>query len=343
MHDTKKRRNTGQITLFDVAKYAGVGTMTVSRALRTPERVSDELREKIQTAVETLGYKPNMAASLLASASANQLIMIITTKIYDHNAKQLLDALQANLALAGYTTLIIETYHYLKREMQLLEAIYSHNLAAIVVFHLENTDLITQLSRRKTIPIINIGGQSCSANNIEVKPDDSQAMFMLTEHVIQQGYQYIGLLCANQQYHLFQQRLHGWHKAMLAHHLPTHRIINAAKPATFATGCELLPEILLNWPELDALICTTDELAGGVLYECQRRHIRVPYQIAVCGFGNSDFSQVCQPPLTTISLPSKQIGEHTAKLLLTQLSNKNDYPESDRPILTPMIHARASL
>jgi len=61
MSDTKKRRSTGQTTLFDVAKYAGVGTMTVSRALRTPDKVSDKLRQKIQLAVETLGYKPNIA------------------------------------------------------------------------------------------------------------------------------------------------------------------------------------------------------------------------------------------------------------------------------------------
>ncbi|VFS80091.1 Gluconate utilization system GNT-I transcriptional repressor [Raoultella planticola] len=55
---TRKRRSTGKVTLADVAQLAGVGTMTVSRALRTPEQVSDKLREKIEAAVQELGYMP---------------------------------------------------------------------------------------------------------------------------------------------------------------------------------------------------------------------------------------------------------------------------------------------
>lgn len=343
MQDTKKRRSTGQITLFDVAKYAGVGTMTVSRALRTPERVSDKLRTKIQSAVDALGYRPNVAASLLASASSNRLIAVITSKIYDHSAKILLNTLQTTLAKQGYTTLIIESYHYYKRESQLLDTLYSHNLVAVLLFYVENYELIRQIVHHKTIPIMNIGIQSEELTNTDVGLDDSRAMHMLTEHVIKKGYRHIGLLCANQQHHLFQQRLHGWHKAMLAYHLPTDRIINAAKPANFSTGSELLPDILLNWPELDALICTTDELACGVLYECQRRHIRVPYQLAVCGFGDNEFSQVSFPPLTTVSLPSKQIGEYTATLLLNQLEADIDYNETDLSQLSPEIKSRASL
>jgi len=59
MSINKKRRSTGRVTLADVAQLAGVGSMTVSRALRTPEQVSDKLREKIEEAVSQLGYLPN--------------------------------------------------------------------------------------------------------------------------------------------------------------------------------------------------------------------------------------------------------------------------------------------
>ncbi|OCG44182.1 hypothetical protein A9G35_08805 [Gilliamella sp. Choc5-1] len=343
MQDTKKRRSTGQITLFDVAKHAGVGAMTVSRALRTPELVSDKLRQKIQLAVDTLGYKPNIAASLLASASSNQVIAIITTKIYDHSAQLLLDSLQANLIKKGYTTFIIESYHYHKSESQLLDTLYSHNLEAILLFYVENENLIKKIAQNKTVPIMNVGKKYDELININVEVDDSFAMYKLTEYVIKKGYQNIALLCANQQYHLFQQRLHGWYKAMLTYHLPSHRIVNAAKPANFSTGAELLPDILLNWSELDALICTTDELACGVLYECQRRHIRVPHQLAVSGFGDNEFSQVSFPALTTVALQSSKIGGYTATLLLNNLKNTEKQHKSDLSELLPVIKSRSSL
>ena len=160
---------------------------------------------------------------------------------------------------------------------------------------------------------------------------------------IKKGYRHIGLLCADHQCHVFQQRLHGWHKAMLNNHLPTHRIINPAKPANFSTGSALLPDILLNWPEIDALVCTTDELACGVLYECQRRHIRVPYQLAVCGFGDSEFSQVSIPTLTTISLPSKRKGEYIGNLLLNKLTDRKDNSNFELSTLKPTIYSRDSL
>ncbi|VTR48799.1 Gluconate utilization system GNT-I transcriptional repressor [Serratia fonticola] len=73
----RKRRSTGRVTLADVAQLAGVGTMTVSRALRTPEQVSDKLREKIESAVSELGYLPNLAASSLASASSYTIAMVV--------------------------------------------------------------------------------------------------------------------------------------------------------------------------------------------------------------------------------------------------------------------------
>lgn len=73
----RKRRSTGKVTIADVAQLAGVGTMTVSRALRTPEQVSDKLREKIEAAVHELGYMPNLAASALASASSHTIAMVV--------------------------------------------------------------------------------------------------------------------------------------------------------------------------------------------------------------------------------------------------------------------------
>ena len=343
MQDTKKRRSTGQTTLFDVAKYAGVGTMTVSRALRTPDKVSDKLRQKIQLAVETLGYKPNIAASLLASASANKVIAVITTKIYEDSTRIALNSLQAYLLKEGYTTIIFESYYFYKRESQLLDTLYSNNLEAILLFYIENDDFVEKILNNKTIPTFNIGKSYDEVANIHIEVDDSLAMCMLTEHVIKKGYRHIGLLCADHQCHVFQQRLHGWHKAMLNNHLPTHRIINPAKPANFSTGSALLPDILLNWPEIDALVCTTDELACGVLYECQRRHIRVPYQLAVCGFGDSEFSQVSIPTLTTVSLPSKKKGEYIGNLLLNELTDKSGHSNFEIATLTPTICLRDSL
>ncbi|MGC5340542.1 substrate-binding domain-containing protein, partial [Escherichia coli] len=84
-----------------------------------------------------------------------------------------------------------------------------------------------------------------------------------------------------------------------------------------------LPEFLLAWPELDALVCVSDELACGVLYECQRRRIKVPDELAVVGFGDSDVSKVCQPSLTTMAVPHRKIGLEAGNVLLERIKEGN--------------------
>lgn len=103
---TRKRRSTGKVTISDVAQLAGVGTMTVSRALRTPEQVSDKLREKIEAAVHELGYMPNLAASALASASSWTVAMVVPNLAED-GCSEMFAGLQQILQPAGYQIILL--------------------------------------------------------------------------------------------------------------------------------------------------------------------------------------------------------------------------------------------
>jgi DNA-binding LacI/PurR family transcriptional regulator len=309
------------VTLADVAQLAGVGSMTVSRALRTPEQVSDKLREKIEEAVSQLGYLPNQAASSLASASSNTIAMIVPS-LSESGCAEMFAGLQKVLQPAGYQIMLAESQHRMEREEKLLETLLSYNLAAAILLSVEHSANVRQWLDNLTIPVLEIGALTDSPIDMNIGIDYVEAMFQLTQTVVAKGYQNIGMLCANQEQWIFQQHLQGWRKAMLKAHMSPHRVINAAEPACFSTGAQQLPEFLLAWPELDALVCVSDDLACGALYECQRRRIKVPDDLAVVGFGNSDVSKVCQPPLTTIAIPHKEIGVRAAQALLARINDE---------------------
>ncbi|MBU9810891.1 LacI family DNA-binding transcriptional regulator [Rahnella sp. C60] len=321
MSINKKRRSTGRVTLADVAQLAGVGSMTVSRALRTPEQVSDKLREKIEEAVSQLGYLPNQAASSLASASSNTIAMIVPS-LSEAGCAEMFAGLQKVLQPAGYQIMLAESQHRIEREEKLLETLLSYNLAAAILLSVEHSANVRQWLDNLTIPVLEIGALTDSPIDMNIGIDYVEAMFQLTRTVIARGYQNIGMLCANQEQWIFQQHLQGWRKAMLKAHMSPHRVINAAEPASFSTGAQQLPEFLLAWPEIDALVCVSDDLACGALYECQRRRIKVPDDLAVVGFGNADVSKVCQPPLTTIAIPHKEIGIRAAQALLARINDE---------------------
>ncbi|MBK0002308.1 LacI family DNA-binding transcriptional regulator [Erwinia sp. S38] len=337
MSVNRKRRGTGRVTLSDVANLAGVGTMTVSRALRTPDQVSDKLREKIEAAVNELGYLPNLAASALASASSRTIAMVVPG-LAEAGCSTMFAGLQQILQPAGYQIMLTESHHRLENEEALMETLLSWNLAAVILLSVEHGPNLRQWLGSARIPVMEIGSIRTDPLDMNIGIDNVEGMFQLTCLLAERGYQNIGLLCASQEQRLFQQHLRGWHKAMLRHHMSPHRVINAATPASFSAGARQLPEFILNWPELDALVCVSDELACGVMYECQRRRIKVPDDLAVVGYGNSDVSQVCQPPLTTVTIPHLQIGINAGKALLARLEEE---PWEGKP-LAPRLCLRDS-
>lgn len=84
----------------------------------------------------------------------------------------------------------------------------------------------------------------------------------------------------------------------------------------------MLGEFLLRWPELDALVCVNDELAAGVLFECQRRHLNVPGKLAIAGFDDLDVARACYPALTSVRIPYQRMGQEAADLILRQLAGE---------------------
>lgn len=335
---TRKRRSTGKVTIADVAQLAGVGTMTVSRALRTPEQVSDKLREKIEAAVNELGYMPNLTASALASASSHTIAMVVPN-LAEAGCTEMFAGLQHVLQPAGYQIILAESRHRLEQEEKLLETLLASNIAAAILLSVGHNNTVRNWLKNASIPVMEIGAIRTDPIDMNIGIDNVAAMFELTDMLVQRGYQNIGLLCANQEQWIFQQHLQGWYKAMLRHHMSPNRVINAALPPVFSTGASQLPEFLLAWPELDALVCVSDELACGVLYECQRRRIKVPDDLAVVGFGDSDVSKVCQPPLTTMAVPHRKIGLEAGKALLERIREGN---WSDQVLIAPSLCLRES-
>ena len=121
---------------------------------------------------------------------------------------------------------------------------------------------------------------------------------------------------------MLQQRMQGWQKALLDNYLSPDAIINTSERPSFSTGTTMLGEFLLRWPELDALICVNDELAAGVLFECQRRHLNVPGKLAIAGFDDLDVARACYPTLTSVRIPYRKMGQEAAELILRQLAGE---------------------
>jgi len=322
----KQRRNSGKSTLADVAKMTGVSTMTVSRVLREPEKVSPQVREKIEAAISELGYVPNLAASNLAS-STSRLVTMVVPSMSTPGCAPFSQALHRVLKPKGYNVILAEDHYTAADESKLIEMMLSYNPAAMVMYHFDSTEESNNLLLKSTIPVVQVGGTIIDPLGINIGSNYGLAIKQLINALALKGYQNIALLCAAHEDHIVQQILSGWHSAMLTLNKSPHRVGSSTQPPNAQLGQSLLPEILLNWPELDLLICTSDELAMGAIAACHKKGISVPAQLAVTGLGDSDIAQLCSPALTTVAIPYKQMGTQTGKLILAAV-NGDEIEES---------------
>lgn len=323
-------------TMSDVARKAGVSTMTVSRALRDGASIASETREKIMKAVEELGYVLDQSAGSLSSKRTGfvaALVPSLNNSNFADTARGLTDALQGSglQLLLGYTDYSIE------KEDELIESMLRRRPEAIVVTGGKHTLRGRKLLENAGIPVIETWDLPPKPVCHVVGFSNAEAAETLVKHLFGRGYRKIGFIggTSNRDTRGADRRL-GYERAMAALGLNDTRIISfGTPPISMKQGGEALARLVDQWPDVEAAICVSDLSAFGALTECQRRNWHVPKRIAIAGFGDFEISSCSHPTITTVSVKSYDIGRQAGELLLRAIEGERSRtPTAAETILT---------
>jgi LacI family gluconate utilization system Gnt-I transcriptional repressor len=162
----------------------------------------------------------------------------------------------------------------------------------------------------------------------------------MTRYLIDKGYRRIGFMGAQRDERTLK-RLDGYRRALREAGRDDPQLETVVPdPSTIALGAELLGRMLSVAPDCDAIFCCNDDLAQGAIFQCQRRGIAVPQQMAICGFNDLPTSAWMNPSVTTIATPRYRIGFEAATLLRTAI--KGERPANGRIDLGFTLMARES-
>lgn len=326
MEKTRKRKGTGRVTLQEVAQRAGVGSMTVSRALRTPDLVSAKLRAKIDQAIAELGYIPNSAAGILASGQS-RTVAVVVPSLRDYASSVFLQSLQAALNDNGYQVVIGCHDYQAKREAEVLSTLLQSSPAALVVFGALNAEQAVELLANSALPVICAAGEDAYPFALNLQSNIGDAAYFLTEYLLRQGHQRIGYIGAQMGRKMQGQQLSGWSRAMLHHNYSAEQSITTPYVATMEFGRQAISDMLTRQPELEAVVCSHEAIALGVLFECQRRLIKLPGMLALaCVEGSANCDQI-HPSLTSLRIDYDKMAHEAAKRLQQWLAA----PDGERP------------
>ena len=308
-------------TLVDVGEEAGVSAITVSRALRSPEKVSDSLRAKVEAAVKKLGYVPNNSASTLASSKTNSIVVMIPS-ISNNVFTDVLAGITDAVRDTRLTLQIGNTSYDPLEEERILRSFLNPAPAGVILAGQEQTASTRKMLASIGVPVVQIMDLSDQPIGKNVGFSHEDAAVAATRHLIESGYRNIGFLGA-QMDPRSQKRLAGFKRALREAGLFSDQsIVVTNTPSDVRLGATLFNKLVSRFPDCDAVFCNNDDLALGVLFECQRRGISVPDDFGICGFNDLGTTSECVPTVTSVRTPLRQIGMLAGQMIKNEDGNE---------------------
>ncbi len=315
----KNRSANGRATINDVAKQAGVGAMTVSRVLNRPEMVSPELRKNILRVIEQLGYIPNRVAGGLASGTAYVVPVILPTLKHSVYVP-FLEGLYSLLPEQGYQILLAASEYKPEAEEKLIETLLGWRPDGIVVSGVDHTPRSRSMLQRAGIPVVEIMDLTEKPIDMNVGFSHREVGCGVANFLIAKGYKRMAHVGSFAQHDVrAARRIEGFRETLKKAKLPAHIVESSDKATSIDLGRELIASLLKREPKVDAVFFANDDLAAGALFECARRGIRVPEQLAIVGFNDQEIAGQVSPAITSVVTPRFEMGRHAAEMLLKRM------------------------
>lgn len=323
----QKRIRGERTTLLDVARKAGVSAITVSRALREPERVSETLRERIMQVVSETGYVPDFAARALASGH-NGIVCALIPEVTSLAVMNIIHGIEARMQDADLRIQYANAWRDPEKEKRQLELFLSQQPAGILVAGGQNQQVIVDLILGARCPVVHMIDVNLTALGTVVGSDHCTAAKVATRHLLDCGYRRIAILGAGVDLRV-NRRLEGYRVTLEEEGLFDPRLVMMLpEPTSVPLGCRMLGDIITRHPDIDAVFCLNDDIALGACFECKRRGIRVPENFGICGYNDVNFAEVAEPPLTTVRIPRYDMGYRAADLLVRQINGEKNSKRS---------------
>jgi LacI family gluconate utilization system Gnt-I transcriptional repressor len=319
-------------TLKDVSQAAGLSLITVSRALRRPESVKAETRDRIQKTIDQLGYVPNLTARSLVSRRSNTvgaIVPILRSSLFSSAVQSLAKVLQAS----GIQLLVGASERSSSIESELMNAFVGRQADALVLTGFTHAAPTRERLRRYRGPVVETFNLRPDPIDLVVGYDNVEAARTLTSQLLARGYRRIALVggdFTNNDQAFDRQR--GFFMAMkdAGVPVPPEFVISVPQPTTMESGRDAIRRLMSLSPRPD-LVCFHSEIpAVGGLLECLRLGLSIPGDIALAGYGDLEISPNLPVPLTTVHVRSDAIGRITGELIVRRLrGEKIDEPVID--------------
>jgi LacI family transcriptional regulator len=309
----------GRPTIKDVARVAGVSFKTVSRVINSQPGVSDATRQRVEAAIDALGYVVNHSARLLALGHSRTLGVVIP-RLTDPHVFHLVQHLGEETESRGLQVIIL-TRHVFRDGRGIIKFVGHGIVGGLIFVSPATTPEMIDALERLSVPTVIIEtvcvderDQLCVLPVSCVASDSRQGACEGVEHLLQLGHRRIGYIAgmASSQSRL---RLLGGYDALERHGLGRESMVVAKGDWTWDSGFQQAMRLVEHDDPPTAIFCANDNMALGAIRGLAERGMRVPEEVSILGFDDIPAASQNRPALTTIKQPTREMIRRAVDML----------------------------
>lgn len=317
-----------QPKIKDVARAAGVSVTTVSRVLNGEKYVKDDLKDKVNQAIEQLGYAPSQIARSLVRKKTN-LIGVIVPDLTSSFYSTILSSIEEAASSNDYNLLVCNIIEDTDKELKYLNVFQEMRVEGIIIMHEKINEEIRTLIHKMNIPVIFSSVKPMDQDFTSVIIDDYKAAYDATKYLIELGHEEIGFIGGDMRdITSGQNRYSGYRNALSDHSIKIVYENIRFGDYKVRSGYEQMKDMLRNKQKPTAVFAVSDDMALGAMNCIKDHNLRVPEDISIMGFDGSQLTELVRPTLTSMEQPIHEMGRVTMAALFNQISRK-DIPSGD--------------
>lgn len=336
------------VTLKDIAKALNLSISTISKALNDSHEIGAATKQKVLDYAKQHHYSPNRMAKGLKEGKSRSIGVVVCS--LDNNViAQMLDGIHKVSTDRSYQTIIMQSKESEKLESACIELLYAGGVDGILIspsYQTTNFSYLISLQQSGT-PIVLFDRLIDKIDTHKVGADNFKGAYEATKHLIQNGYRNIAHLNTNTILSIATDRLNGYKQALADNGIEfREELLRSFNYTDIVTLNENLEEAIKYYMNLknkpDAIFTATDQISTRCLVTLNRLGYRIPEDIALIGFTNTELAEAMNPPLSTVHQPAFEIGQLAAEKLISLIERKNVEIDFETVLLPIEVKVRTS-
>lgn len=340
---TPAGRRTGRprVSIKDVAATAGVSLGTVSNVLNRPDQVGAPTRQRVEQAMQQLGFVRNESARQLRAGKSLTLayVMLDAGNPFFSDVAAGIETVAEN---EGLSLFLCNSNQRPERERDYLERLREQRVEGILLTPID-PDSPTLDAVRSSTPLVIVDRTRRGADFCSVAVDDVLGGKLAVEHLIDRGHRRVAFVGGPTHLGQVRDRLAGARQAWAAADLPEDGLVEVLTDSLTVAEGHAAGERLAGIPSSrrpTAAVCANDLVALGLLQQALRSGLRVPEDLAIVGYDDIEFAAAAAVPLTSVRQPRHELGRRAAELVLDEATNPDH--QHAQVEFRPELVARAS-